>query len=379
MRVVQECWVGGGGWRRLDAVPDGFAPQLVLAFGARPVLDDPGALGELRQHWPGTPVVGCSTAGEICGTRVNDDTLTATVIQFDRTAVRVAYEPVASPAGARDAGGRLAGALGGPDLRHVFVLSEGLRTNGSALAEGLALAVPSSVSVTGGLSADASRFARTLLVDGAAVRDSGIVGIGFYGDALRIGFGSRGGWEPFGPLRVITRSRDNVLLELDGESALSLYRRYLGPDADALPASGLLFPLSVQRPGSNQPVVRTLLGIDEDAGAMVFAGDVPEGAQARLMRARLDSLVDGATRAAADCRAGGTGETELALLVSCVGRKLVLRQRIEEEVEGVSSQLGERARLTGFYSYGELSAFDATSSCQLHNQTMTITTLSEAA
>jgi hypothetical protein len=61
-----------------------------------------------------------------------------------------------------------------------------------------------------------------------------------------------------------------------------------------------------------------------------------------------------------------------------VGRRLVLRQRIEEEVEAVREVLGGAPVMTGFYSYGEISPLNPSARCALHNQTMTVTTLTEA-
>jgi hypothetical protein len=261
---------------------------------------------------------------------------------------------------------------------HVFVFSEGIRVNGSDLVRGLASALPPNVPVTGGLSGDGHRFDRTYVIwKGRPERES-IVAVGLYGDALRVGYASLGGWDPFGPERMITRSRGNVLYELDGRSALQLYKEYLGEHAADLPASGLLFPLSLRTSAGDTPVVRTILGVDEDEESMTFAGDMPEGAYARLMKANFDRLIDGAAGAAkVSYEAVGGTSPDLALLISCVGRKMVLQQRIEEEVESVRQVLGDRTILTGFYSYGEISPFTPDARCELHNQTMTITTLVE--
>ena len=96
------------------------------------------------------------------------------------------------------------------------------------------------------------------------------------------------------------------------------------------------------------------------------------------MKANFDRLIDGATGAAGTGRVAlGTATPELAILISCVGRKLVLKQRVEEEVESVRDVLGESVVLTGFYSYGEISPFTPGAKCELHNQTMTITTMAE--
>jgi hypothetical protein len=213
-------------------------------------------------------------------------------------------------------------------------------------------------------------------LDGPAPSEQ-IVAIGLYGARLQVGFGSRGGWEPFGVERTITRAVGNVLYELDGEPALDLYKRYLDDHAAGLPASGLLFPLTIRSTTSGEPVVRTILAVDEQARSLTFAGDLPVGHRARLMRASLDRLVAGASEAASVSLADASAPVSLALLVSCVGRKLVLKQRVEEEIEGVREVLGPEATIAGFYSYGELAPFKASRPCELHNQTMTITTLSE--
>jgi hypothetical protein len=120
------------------------------------------------------------------------------------------------------------------------------------------------------------------------------------------------------------------------------------------------------------------MAIDEENQSMTFAGDMPEGGYARLMKANFDRLIDGAGDAAhATSETLGASKPELALLISCVGRKLVLKQRVEEEVEGVRDVLGEDTVLAGFYSYGEICPHGAFTQCELHNQTMTITTFSE--
>jgi hypothetical protein len=196
---------------------------------------------------------------------------------------------------------------------------------------------------------------------------------------LRVGFGSLGGWDPFGPERMITRAHGNVLYELDGQSALALYKRYLGDHAKELPASGLLFPLSLRTSEHMAPVVRTILSVNEAEQSMTFAGDVPEGGYVRLMKANFDRLIDGAVGAGrVSAQALANAPADLALLISCVGRRMVLRQRVEEEVEGVREVVGPAATLTGFYSYGEISPFTPSARCELHNQTMTVTTLRES-
>ncbi len=375
IECAQLRWDPARRWlasRELD-----LRPQLALVFGGREALQAPEPIRALRELVGEVAVVGCSTAGEILDTEVSDERLVATLVEFERTRVAIAAEPSDGAERSAEAGRRLADRLAGPDLRHVFLLAEGIGVNGSELARGVATRLPGRISVTGGLAGDADRFASTLVRWGDRVSSEAIVGLGFYGEALQVGHGSLGGWDPFGPERRITRARGKVLFELDGRPALELYRRYLGDHADDLPASGLLFPLCVRPETGGEGVVRTIVGVDEGQGSLIFAGEIPEGQLARLMKANLDRLIDGATGAAERAIGELGGAAELVLLVSCVGRKMILKQRVEEEVESVRQVVGCQAALTGFYSYGEISPSAAAMPCELHNQTMTITAFRE--
>ncbi len=378
MRIEQARWRPDRGWEPRPLGSMGETPQLVLAFGGTSVLRRTELVSEVRNAYPGAHILGCSTAGEIFGTRVSDDTLVTTAVHFDHTRLHGARIRIDSAGESFAAGRELAEALPAEGLVHALVISEGIGINGTDLVRGLTGHLPANVTVTGGLSADGARFGQTLVFFDGAPEPNSIAIVGFYGERLRVGYASLGGWDPFGPIRLITRSQGQVLYELDGQSALELYKAYLGEHARDLPASALLFPLSIQTEDGADPVVRTILGIDEAHQSMSFAGDMPAGAYARFMKANFDRLIDGAVGAAENCLPGaGDQPPDLALLISCVGRKLVLKQRIEEEVEGVREVLGERTVLTGFYSNGEISPFTPSARCELHNQTMTITTFAE--
>jgi len=378
MKVQQRLWTPDGGWSDTGFAPEPPAAQLVLAFGSVQALQQPALLEQVRAWYPEAVIAGCSTAGEILGTRVHDESLVITAVAFERSTVDWVGVDVAEGSDGSVAARRVADALVRPGLRHVLVLCDGLVVNGTAFAHALRERLPEGVCATGGLAADADRFVQTLVLDGQGAAARRVAGIGFYGQALRIGVGSLGGWDSFGPARRVTRSQGNVLFELDGQSALDLYKGYLGDHAASLPGAALLFPLLLEDERGGEGLVRTVLAVDEAAGSLTFAGDMPVGARARLMKANFDRLVGGAHGAAQGAAASiGASEAQLALLVSCVGRKLVLRQRVEEEIEAVQEVLGEAA-LAGFYSYGELCPQGSFGSCELHNQTMTITTFAEA-
>ncbi|WP_224249442.1 FIST signal transduction protein [Hyalangium gracile] len=379
MKVDQKAWTLEDGWRDTARGGAGAGARLVLLFGARARLLEAEPLRQLRSWYPEALIVGCSTAGEICGTVVRDDSLVATAVAFEHTRLQLVRSHVEVMEQSRVAGEFLARSLLAPGLTHVLVLSDGLKVNGTELVRGLRASLPASVGVTGGLAGDGYDFGRTVVCGNGPPAEGQVSAVGFYGERLRIGYGSLGGWDAFGPERLITRSRDNVLYELDGRSALALYKEYLGEHAAGLPATALRFPLALRGKHEGSVIVRTILGIDEKEQSMTFAGDMPQGSYARLMKASFERLIDGAADAA---RAGlerlGRFQPELAVLISCVGRKMVFKQRVEEEVERVREVLGPHPALAGFYSYGEISPHGVVTSCELHNQTMTLTVFSES-
>lgn len=377
MKIEQRYWTASGGWQTEMASALDGAATLALVFGSTELLRAGDRMEEVRARYPGASVLGCSTSGEICGTRVRDDSFAVTAVRFEHTTLKLAQVAIAEAGDSREAGKRLAMELTQPQLVHVLVLSDGLKVNGSELALGLRENLPADVAVTGGLAGDGSAFQHTLVFADGAPGEGLVAALGFYGERLKVGYGSLGGWDSFGPERLITRSKGNVLYELDGHSALELYKKYLGEHA-AGPAEALLFPLALRTGNEGYGLVRSVAAVNEEDQSMTFFGDMPEGGYARLMKANFDRLVDGAAGAAhAGYEMLGSVEPELALLISCVGRKLVLKQRIEEEVESVREVLGENTALAGFYSYGEICPHGAITKCELHNQTMTITTFSE--
>ncbi len=365
-------WEYSGGVSQLEK------PGLVLVFGARALLEKQSLFDEIRSFFPGADIVLGSTSGEILESKVFDDSIVLTAIQFEKTETRVASLNIREFSGSVELGRHLAQTLPHENLLHVFVISDGQLVNGTQLVEGMISGLPETVPVTGGLAGDGTNFAKTLVGVNALPEPGNVVVTGFYGNSLKIGFGTMGGWDPFGPVRLVTKSKDNVLYELDGKSALNLYKTYLGDKASGLPGTALLFPLSIQNNLNDEGLVRTVLSVNEAEQSMTFAGDIPTGSYARFMKANFDRLIDGASNAAARSIISKESEKpELAILISCVGRKIVLGQRIEEEVEAVSESLGGSTLITGFYSYGEISPFSNEVKCELHNQTMTITTFTE--
>lgn len=374
-RVFQQDEVATADYSAVAAVN----PGLVLVFG--PVAAVQAAAPALTKAFPQSHLAGCSTAGEITAEGVADGTLVVTGIRFDHTDVRQSRTPLNGMEDSHSAGVRLATGLPREGLCAVLVFGQGVAINGSALIVGMTSVWGDDVPISGGLAGDGGAFAQTVVLDDSGASSDGLVAVGLYGDKLVYSHGSFGGWSPFGPARKVTRAVNNVLYELDGEPALTVYKKYLGDYAKDLPASGLLFPFAML--GSDHSeigLIRTILGVDDAQGSLTLAGEIDPQGYLKLMHSNTDALVSGAEAAAqAAAQVQGGSEQGLALLVSCVGRKLVMGGRVDEEVEAVGDVFGQGATLAGFYSYGEISPFTRSVDCKLHNQTMTIAYLREAA
>lgn len=379
MQATQLSWSEAGRWHCEDATP--AHADLVLFFGTRETLGSGARYDELSRMFPAAHLLSCSTGGQIRNDDIIDDEIAAVAMSFDNTPLKLACAPAADPTHSFACGEQIGKALAADDLAGIFVLSDGLNVNGSELVRGIVSVVGQQVPLTGGMAGDGAKFETTLVGGDCAPRSHNVAAVGFYGTAVRIGHGSAGGWDEFGPRRRVTRSSGNVLYELDGEPALDLYVRYLGEEAKGLPGTALLFPLRIQDPRNpGNSLVRTILSVDHDARSMTFAGDIPQDWTTQLMRGNFDRLAAGAAEAARQASVGNDAtDNGVAILVSCIGRRLLMGQRTIEEVEAAGAEFGPRMPRFGFYSYGEISPHGSAGVCQLHNQTMTVTTITEQA
>jgi len=353
---------------------------LVLVFGNRFMLQEKNIFNEVRDIFKDGHIVFGSTSGNITSKSVDDESITITAIEFEKSKFLIKTANVLNSNAQIDSfktGKELILKLPKKDLKYAFVVADGSYTNGSQLTKGMNFASKDRLFITGALCGDGVRFDTTLSSYNENPKEGKIVAIGFYGETLEVTFASNGGWTPFGPERVVTKSKNNILFELDGKPALNLYKTYLGEKSKELPSAALLYPLKVKSTDEKKSIVRTILNINDENNSMLLAGDILEGSKVQLMMTNVDSIVTAAEVAAVSALELRKNKPELAILVSCFGRKLVLDQRVEEEIEEVEEVLNKETTILGFYSYGEIVPFNGEKNCQLHNQTMAITLISE--
>ena len=377
MKAVQVVKHKDQDWHYVGEQQDLKAP-LVLVFGNRLMLEDANIYNEVRAFFPEGHIIFASACAGISSNTVNEESITVTAIEFEKSQFQIKTSNVLNAdLDSFKTGSDLIKQFPEEGLRYVFVVSEGSFINGSQLTKGMSSVTEDNLLITGGLCGDDTRFEKTLASYNENPKEGELVAIGFYGESLEITFSIHGGWTPFGPERIVTKSKGNTLYELDGQPALDLYKTYLGDKAKDLPGAALLYPLNVTSVDETQSIVRSILNIDEADNAVILAGDIPEHSKVQLMMTNVDNIANASERAASQALEFRKNDPEVAILVSCIGRKLVLDQRVEEEIEEVIAVIGNKAVTCGFYSYGEIAPFHGEVACQLHNQTMTITLMSE--
>lgn len=360
-----------------ETIKDKDTVDLVLLFGTTENLQKNNHYEFFKEKYKNSQIIGSSSSGNVLGAKVHEAEVVATIIKFDQGYIKTSIIDFTEKDDLNEVSQKLVEKLPEQDLKSIFIISDGLNMNGTILAKNVNKVKPTTL-ITGGLAGDDARFEKTLLIANSEAKERTLVAIGFYGEKLHVSSGCYAGWDEFGTERIITKSEGNVVYEIDNKPALELYKKYLGDQANELPSSGLRFPLSIKKDNQDEnATIRTLLAIDQEKQSLTFAGDVPANYIAKLMKTDIDGLIDG-SEIAANKITKKNENTALGLVVSCIGRKLVMKDLVDEELEIIEETIGKNVHLTGFYSYGELAPFsDEIKTCELHNQTMTLTVIYE--
>lgn len=354
----------------------GEKANLVLAFGEREFLESSLPYKKLKELYSEAQILICSTSGQISNFNLVENKIVSTAIEFEKSSIKALSIDLLINSNIEELCFTVKKELFKENLKLILVISDGSFVNGTELVNELEKQTEFSIPIFGGLAGDKMQFQKTIVGLNNDASEGKVVLVGFYGDEINFGFGCEGGWSDYGPEREVTLSEKNVLYKIGDRFALDIYKEYLGKHANDLPSTAFFFPLSIKESQDTPSVVRTILSIDEKNKSMTFAGNIPQSSLVRLMKGNLDNLIDAAYIAASNAFSNQIKEPELAIIVSCVGRKIVLGNRVDEEFEAVK-EISGNTPLCGFYSYGEISPVENHKSCQLHNQTISILTISE--
>ncbi|UXX78736.1 FIST C-terminal domain-containing protein [Reichenbachiella carrageenanivorans] len=380
MLVEQRKWSKNENWKILSNHQLGDRANLVFVFGSTTLVQDQKRFDEIRTLYPKAEIVVSSGSGEILAGKVEQHTLNVTAIHFEKTQIKTLEINLADVKDSFDAGAHISAQIEKDNLSNLLIFSDGKEINGSHLLTGLQFNLSESVPITGGLAGSYDPFAATYTGLNTIGKTGKVIGIGFYGSHIQIGYASQSGWTPFGPERFITKSTNNILFELNEEPILDFYKKYLEGLFVNIEEAIRMFPLGIKAENGNERIMRSFLSYNPENGGAQFAGEMPEGIKVRMMRSNINSLLDSAEEAAKNSVIPfKSSPPDLALCVSCSGRQFILQDWIDQEVEAIVLGLGSPIPVTGFYSYGEIAPQAKNQKSELHNHTMTITTFKELA
>ena len=358
----------------LEYFPGGL-PMLAIAFGSS-WFDQAALLGGIRAILPQTPVAGMSTAGEIGPQGPASHSCVVALLSSPSMACAVAASDVeTSP---REAGQQAAYAAA-RDFKHptrsgLLMFGDGLLTCYADVVRGIREVLGTNFLIAGGMAGDDFRFERTYQYARDRVLNHSVV-CALLGGSVKMGVGIEHGFAPISKPRRITRSRSNILLEIDRQPAAAVYEEYFGPElVRELQGAGIarqtiVFPLGIQCGSDDQWLLRNVLAFGED-GSLTCSGEVTEGGWLQLMMGSRELAVDAAHRAAQQAMRAMNRIGCVLVFDSAARRQLLGPDHAAREIVRIRETIGPSVPLAGCYTYGEQAPFGPATSYE-HSATQT--------
>ena len=359
--------------------------DLMLVF-ASIRFDQESLLHGIASVGPSAWMAGCSTAGEILSDGPSRRSVAVMAIRSDtlQAVTGLGSHIRINP---RQAGQEVAGHLLQAKISNphgMLLFPDGLTGNAAELIRGIQDRMGLSFPIAGGSAADDFGFSRTYQYFQGKLYSDAVAGVLLAGP-IAVGIGARHGWRPLGKPRRVTRGLANIVQELDGHTAVNLYETYFGRAADSLKAGSLVdvsivYPLGMPIPGEEEYLLRNVLKVDPATGSLIYAGEIPEGSEVRLMMGSKERALDAARKAAEQAVLSiAPRAPTFALVFSSCSRARLFGRRAGEEIAAIRQVLGRTVPIIGFYDYGEqapLSAAGFRGLSYLHNETLVVCAVS---
>jgi hypothetical protein len=261
----------------------------------------------------------------------------------------------------------------------MMILPDGLAGNLSPLVRGIYDTSGANVRLVGGSAGDDFQFKSTYQIFNDKVTSDGVCGI-LFPPEIKIGIGIKHGWSPIGELMVVTKSEGNILYELNNRPALDVYFEALNKPADNVTQMYLTevsetSPIGIVEVGGKH-LIRHLYAPTPERGIACF-GDIPQESIVSIMSGDKTTLIKSAEEASLEAISAIGGRNVKAVIVfDCVSRVFILKEKVNEEIEAIKKVLGRDIPIFGFYTYGEIGAFEG-GQPTFHNKTIIVCTIAE--
>ncbi len=374
-----------------DAIKELGKPADVIMVFAAPKFKHQKVLDGITKITKSTPMAGGTTAGEISPQGLTVNSVVVCALRSKDITFSVGIGKNISKSEVR-AGAQLAKSVLSSVKKKkpstLIMFPDGLAGDGLHVIKGAQKILGESFEIVGGALGDEGAFKNTYQFYNGTVYQNTVVGLLISGAQLTTATGVRSGWEAVGNRFTCTKSKGNVVYKFGDKTALEIYKDYLGSERyKKLPAIGLEYPLGLvdekaEIEGYNYFQIRCPVGINEKDGSVTFAASIPEGKEVTLTYSSRTSIINGSKLAAHQAKKTlGSAKPRLVMMFSCVGRKMVLGRRTNEEINVVREVFGNRVPIVGFYTYGEIGPIDkrisSLQSTRWHNETVVVWVLAE--
>ncbi|HNS98563.1 MAG TPA: protein kinase [Polyangiaceae bacterium] len=329
-------------------------------------------LDRIHDQWPGLAVIGCTTDGELSSLgQFKEDSIAVALFVSDKLSfgvglgTGVALDPEAAAQQAvRQARDQL-----GVEPVLCITTPASLIVSGVRVLDAVKKQLGQQFPVFGGTAGDQLRLEYTYQFAGTSVVKDGLPVL-LIGGPLRFGAGLSSGWRPIGTSGVVTKANANVLITIGEQRAADFFVERIGKFSTPaeLRAMVVSHPFAVAR--NDGYYLRSTFTVDLDQGVVHCLGDVPEGATVQIANGSRDDVLAGSLTSIEQAIQAFDGEKIGGILVfSCAARRMLLGDRVKEEVERIQTIAPPGLPIIGFYTYGELGPLHPGGEPEFHNMT----------
>lgn len=356
-----------------------FKPNLAIAFA-----DVKHNLKELTNLFNDLNIdlIGCSSAGEIVDENIYEKKISVLIMDINKSYYNLLYKEIREETNYNSLqilGTEIVDVYENPA---VLLFTGGMTLDGDEVVNQIKKAKKSDYPIYGGMAGDDLTFEHTFSFTNNWITKKGVVALVINNDKVKVQGKCVSGWEGMGTKHQITKSKGNILYEIDGKPALEVYKNYFHfhthfkkevlENNDFFESITGQYPLIINR-SDDYTIMRSPLVSDFKNDAIVLAGSVIEGEFFQFGIAPDFELLEKTTESFKNLKKE-MPKIDAALMINCKGRHTALGPEIIEEIEAIHKLW--QAPTVGFFSYGEIG--NATNgTCEFHNVTCTLATLTE--